>query len=119
MNDIMSPAVSMMQLTHFLQLHLSGKFCQFDHGNLNQLYYNSNHPPDYELHKVTAPMHLYCASEDILTSPKDAQHLMTKLSNVKNFEVYEDWNHMDVMLGRSSREKLYKTILNSMNAAAH
>lgn len=113
----MSPVVSMMQLVHFIQLHLSGRFCQFDHGEHNQLHYNATHPPDYELHKVTAPMHLYSASEDILTSPKDAEHLKTKLPNVKSFEVIHDWNHIDVMLGRSSREILYKVILNSMNAA--
>lgn len=113
----MSPKVSMMQLTHFLQLHLSGRFCQFDHGELNQLYYKEALPPDYELHKVSAPIHLYSASEDILTSPKDAEHLKTKLPNVKSYEVIQDWNHMDVMLGRSSREILYKVILNSMNAA--
>lgn len=106
-----------MQLTHFLQLHLSGRFCQFDHEELNEVHYNSPHAPDYELRKVTAPIHLYCASEDILTSPKDGEHLKTQLPNVKSFDVIHDWNHMDVMLGRSSRRILYKTILSSMNAA--
>lgn len=112
----MSPTVSMMQLIHFLQLHVSGRFREYDHGERNLVYYDSPHPPDYELSKVTAPIHLYGASEDLLISQKDVEHLKTMLPNVKSCEILEDWNHMDVMLGRNSRAKLYQNILKSMNA---
>lgn len=113
----MSPAVSMMQLTHFLQLHVSGKFQQFDHGERNYVYYDSPYPPEYQLHNVTAPIHLYSASEDLLIPPKDVEHLKTLLPNVQNHEIIHNFNHMDVMIGRNSRKVLYKNILKSMNEA--
>lgn len=112
----MSPTVSTMQLLHFLQLHTSGKFRQYDHGEQNLVHYDSPHPPDYPLQNVSAPIHLYGASEDLLISHKDVEHLKTILPNVKSCEIIQDWNHMDVMIGKNSRTILYKNILNSMNA---
>ena len=111
----MSPSASMMQIIHFLQLHLSGKFHQFDHKENNFYYYNSRDPPEYKLSNVIAPMYLYCGSQDTLTAPKDVESLATKLPNVKKYESVYDWNHMDVILGRNSRNILYKNILKSMN----
>lgn len=111
----MSPKVATKQLAHFLQLHMSGKFQQYDHGQTNLIRYNTSNPPLYRLDKVTAPLHLYAASEDLLISHTDVDHLRTLLPNVKSFEVLEDWNHMDVMLGRDSRELLYAKIIKAMN----
>lgn len=105
-----------MQLIHFLQLHLSAKFHQFDHKEKNFLHYKSQTPPEYELHRVTAPMSVYSASEDLLTSPIDVEHLKNILPNVRTYEMIHDWNHVDVMLGRNSRKILYQNILTSMNA---
>lgn len=106
----------MMQLIHFLQLHVSGKFQQYDHGADNLLRYNSPHPPEYDLSHVSAPIHLYAATEDLLISQKDVEHLKTLLPNVESYELMHDWNHMDVMIGRNSRKILYKKILKAMNA---
>lgn len=111
----MSPEVSVMQILHFLQLHASGKFQQFDHGEQNVLHYKSPNPPQYNLDNVTAPMHLYSASNDILIPPKDVEHLKNSLPNVRSYEMFPDWNHIDVMLGKNAKEKLFEKILNSMN----
>lgn len=111
----MSPRVGTKQLAHFLQLFMSGKFQQFDHGHANLERYNVSQPPLYRLDKVTAPLHLYAASEDLLIAHTDVAHLRTLLPNVKSVEVLEDWNHMDVMLGRDSRELLYTKIVKAMN----
>lgn len=112
----MSPQVGMKQLIHFLQLHVSGKFQQFDYQDDNLLHYKSHNPPEYELDKVTAPMNLYSASEDLLVSPRDVELLKAKLPNVQSYEMIHDWNHMDVMLGQNSRKILYQKILKSMKA---
>lgn len=112
----MSASVSTRQLVHFLQLHLSGKFHQFDFKENNLHHYNSRDPPEYKLDKVTAEMYLYCGSQDTLTAPKDVETLASKLPNVRKYESVYDWNHMDVLLGRNSRKVLYKNILNSMNS---
>jgi pimeloyl-ACP methyl ester carboxylesterase len=111
----MSPEVSMMQLLHFLQLHTSGKFQQFDHLDQNIIHYNSPNPPEYDLSKVTAPIHLYGGSQDNLIPPEDVETLRKLLPNVRSCEDLEDWNHIDVMLGRDSRDVLYSKILKSMN----
>lgn len=111
----MSPQVATKQLAHFLQLHMSGKFQQYDHGHANFMRYKMLTPPLYRLDEVTAPMHLYAASEDFLISHTDVDHLRSLLPNVKSFEVLKDWNHMDVMLGRDSRELLYTKIVKKMN----
>lgn len=110
----MSPSASMMQLVHFFQLHLSGKFCQFDFKENNLRHYNMLDPPEYKLQNVTAPMYLYCGTEDSLTAPKGVEKLALKLPNIKRYESVFDWNHMDVLLGRNSRKVLYKNILKSM-----
>lgn len=114
-HDNFSPAVSFRQLTHYLQLHVSGKFQRYDFGDENQLRYNSPHPPDYDLGNVTVPTYIYNAGEDIMVSPIDVERLLTELPNVKHYEKLNDWNHLDVILGRLSRDVLYKNILKSMN----
>jgi hypothetical protein len=110
----MSPAVSTKQLVHFLQLHLSGKFQQFDHGDQNLKFYGAPHPPEYNLQNVICPVYLYSGSEDLLIRPEDVEQLKTELQNTIKHETLQGWNHMDVMLGRSSREALYKNILDSI-----
>lgn len=109
----MSPAVSTRQLLHFLQLHVTGKFQHYDHGADNLLHYNSHEPPLYNLGNVTAPIYLYAASEDTLISHHDVARLSKLLPNVINFQIHEDWNHMDPLLGKNSRE-LYSDILNAI-----
>lgn len=115
--QLMSPIVSSRQLLHFLQLHLSGKFQQFDFGDQNLLHYSSTQPIEYDLKKVTAPVHLYSASDDSLILPRDVEQLKNVLPNAITHETVQGWNHMDVMLGRNSRNVLYKRILSFMTEA--
>jgi len=95
---------------------MSGKFQQFDFGhNENLRIYNSSSPPEYNLQSVTSPIHLYSASEDLLVDPQDVKKLRTLLPNVKCCENIKDWNHMDVLLGKSARNVLYGKIVDSLN----
>lgn len=63
-------AIGTKQVSHYLQLMHSGKFRQYDHKREeNKRFYNgSGTPPDYDLHKVTAPLYLYAAGQDLLNS---------------------------------------------------
>lgn len=115
----MSPTVSVKQLLHFLQLHKSGKFQMFDYESGNLRKYCRQTPPEYKLKNVTAPVFLYSASEDSLITSKDVERLKTLLPNAKSHERVDDWNHVDVMLGRDSRANLYVKLLESMNATAY
>lgn len=114
--DLMTPYWSSTHLRHFLQLHMSGRFQQFDFGpDQNHQIYNSSTAPEYDLQSVTSPIHLYSASEDLLVDPKDVEKLRTLLPNVKCCENIPDWNHMDVLLGKNARNVLYGKILDSLN----
>lgn len=88
----------------------------FDYESDNLKHYCLQTPPEYKLRNVTAPVFLYSASEDSLITPKDVERLKNSLPNAKCHESVDDWNHLDVMLGRSSRSNLYKKIVESMNA---
>jgi pimeloyl-ACP methyl ester carboxylesterase len=110
----MSPSVSTRQLIHFLQLHMSGNFQQYDYDDENLKFYGKTHPPAYDLKNVTCPTYLYSASEDLLISPEDVEELKHALPNTVTHEICQGWNHLDVMLGRNSRKSLYKNILNSI-----
>lgn len=62
-----SPRISSMQMEHYIQLAKSNKFEQFDYGKADNLrHYNSSTPPGYDIRKVTAPIYLYHAEEDLL-----------------------------------------------------
>lgn len=113
----MSPTVSSQQLLHFLQIHISGRFQQYDYGEMNNSkIYGSSTPPEYNLKNVTAPIYLYSCSEDFLVDPNDVENLKDLLPNVKNYEMINDWNHMDIMYGKDSRSLVYKNILQRMNS---
>lgn len=53
-------------MEHYIQLTKSGKFQQYDYGEENVKHYNSSTPPEYDIRKVTAPIHLYHATADLL-----------------------------------------------------
>lgn len=114
--DLVTPYWSSTHLRHFLQLHMSEKFQQFDFGpQLNRQFYNSSTPPEYNLQAVTSPTHLYSGAEDLLVDPRDVEKLRNLLPNVKCCENIVDWNHMDVLLGKNARNVLYGKILDSLN----
>lgn len=113
--DDMSPVVSSRQLTHYLQLHMSGRFHKFDFEDKNMIHYGASHPPEYDLNNVTTPIYLYAASEDRLISLKDVKRLSALLPNVIDVKILKDWNHMDVVLGKNTRKELFHFILKAMN----
>lgn len=57
-----------MQLTHYYQNMVSGKFQEYDYKDKNLIYYNSITPREYELYRVTAPLYLYHAAYDNLVT---------------------------------------------------
>lgn len=63
-----SPQISSMQLTHFIQSMLSGKFRQYDYKDKNLKIYNSTTPPEYDLNNVKIPIYLYHGEDDAIVS---------------------------------------------------
>lgn len=115
----------------------AGKFRQYDYGilgNLNK--YHEFTPPSYNLKKVTAPIALYYASNDWLSSAtvslhvrilffifilglflfkhlQDVSKLQEILPNVVKSHLisYEQWNHLDYVLATEVNKYLYDDVV--------
>ncbi|KAI5631600.1 alpha/beta-hydrolase lipase region domain-containing protein [Phthorimaea operculella] len=72
---------SVKQAQHYGQSMYSGKFRQYDYGKAGNLeLYGSVEPPDYPLHKVTAPVVLSYSFSDYVSSVLDVEKLKKRLS---------------------------------------
>ncbi|XP_034473670.1 lipase 1 [Drosophila innubila] len=96
---------SAKQFKHYLQLHESDRFCQYDFGKVNQRIYGRSTPPDYALERITAPVGLYYAQNDFLAAVEDVHRLAKRLPNVVVNHMYPNkkFNHVDMVWGISSR----------------
>ena len=63
-----SPFLSLKQGLHFIQLHESGYFRQYDYLAENTEHYNSSDPPDYNLSSIIAPVYIYRGVQDYFIS---------------------------------------------------
>ncbi|XP_041978334.1 lipase 3-like [Aricia agestis] len=84
---------------HFAQEVVSGgKFQQFDYGSNNMRVYNSNTPPEYDLSKITLPITLMWAENDLLSSEKDIMMLHDRVPSTEMFKVPDpEFNHIDYL----------------------
>ena len=108
---------ALRQVLHYYQLYDSDRFCQYDHGPVeNMRLYRAATPPDYVIENIKAPIGLYYTYNDYLTSEVDVQRLARLLPNVveNNLFPYKRWNHMTVVWGIVSRELVQKRLLEVM-----
>lgn len=67
---------SVKNLNHFGQLIKSDKFCKFDYGQAKNLQiYGTKTPPNYNLTKITEPIHLFVGEYDRLADLTDTKRL--------------------------------------------
>lgn len=103
-----------MPLIHMGQLSQSGRFEQFDYGVVrNLIEYHQMSPPQYNLKNVTAPVAIYYAKEDFLTTVPEVQRLMKELPNVvHDFQITrDDFNHNDFIYGAYAPTIVYDEIV--------
>lgn len=60
--------ISIKTLEHYAQLIANGgRFQMFDYGpQINLKQYNSTIPPEYDVKRISVPVHLFVGSEDII-----------------------------------------------------
>lgn len=107
------------QFVHYSQLMNSGRFQQFDHGEVENLkLYNQATPPDYNLSNVKAPVALYYAESDAVTVIYDVERLWKELPNViKKYMVPHDrFNHADFVWGLDAPRIVYDELLKTMES---
>ncbi|XP_046599064.1 uncharacterized protein LOC107221024 [Neodiprion lecontei] len=115
-----SPAgASSRQLVHYGQEIQSGYFRWWDHGiTSNLINYGSFRPPNYDLSKITAPVHLIYSDNDWMAAVKDVEQLHAELGNsVELYRVLDGkWNHLDFVWGINAKELVYDPILTRLAA---
>ncbi|XP_037961090.1 lipase 3 [Teleopsis dalmanni] len=107
---------STTQIIHFLQLHNSGDFRQFDHGTeLNLKYYQQETPPSYEIHQIRNCVNLYYSENDYMSAVGDVEHLASLLPCAELHRIpYEDWNHYDFLWSNNVKEVINNRIIDKI-----
>ena len=114
--------ISSDQGIHFIQLHVSHKFRQYDFGERgNMKNYNQKTPPDYDLSKITASTYLYSGANDGICGPRDVDTLVSKFTHLTNdYRVPEPhWNHMDFIAANQVKEVINDRVIRICNELEH
>ncbi|XP_012231435.1 lipase 1-like [Linepithema humile] len=125
LNDTLLPVIlahfpsstSTKTLIHYGQEMISGKFCAYDYGReKNMQMYNATIPPDYDLSRITVPIALIYAYNDLLATEKDVKILRDLLTNiVDDYRLPSlKFNHIDYMWAQDARTLVYEKILEIM-----
>ncbi|XP_036321601.1 lipase 3-like [Rhagoletis pomonella] len=107
------------QLLHYIQLHTSGGFQQFDYGSVdkNRRQYGLTSPPSYNLSSIRNCVTLYYSETDSMSAAEDVRQLGKELPCAKLYPLpHAAWNHGDFMWSRYAPEALHGRILGNMNA---
>ncbi|XP_072939683.1 lipase 3-like [Epargyreus clarus] len=95
--------LSAKSLFHFLQNYKNKRFQRFDNGKLkNQMLYNSDRPPEYDVSRIKTPLTLMMSESDWFSNVEDVEYLRRKLKSVDNFIVINktvDFTHIEFVYG--------------------
>uniref|UniRef100_A0A1I8NHT4 Lipase n=1 Tax=Musca domestica TaxID=7370 RepID=A0A1I8NHT4_MUSDO len=108
------------QAIHFVQLHVSGHFRQYDFGPKgNQKRYNRSTPPDYEVSNIQPrfPLHFYYSNFDELSSKKDVEKLSELLGNnsINHFIDLKRFVHLDFLAATNVKEVINRGVIERMD----
>lgn len=108
-------------VVHFAQeIQTGGKFQKFDYGaHYNNESYGTAKPPEYDLSKISLPIKLFWAQNDLLSSETDVRSLYEKLPS--GSEMYmvpdPDFNHIDYLWAVDAPQLLNREVLRSLDKA--
>ncbi|ODN01621.1 Lipase 3 [Orchesella cincta] len=115
-----SPSSSSMKaFLHELQLMGTNRFCEYDYGSAeNMVVYGREHPPDYNLTNIRAPISLIVGRNDFMAHKEDAKTLGSKLPNLVDFHYvpYEHFTHLDFCYASDVSSLVYKHVVALLNA---
>jgi len=102
---------------HFLQSVSSGRFRQYDHGIIGNIRkYKQFSPPDYPLEKVSTPVTIFWAENDLLCHPNGIKKLEEELPNVvASVKVNSTkFTHIDFLFAKDANKLVYQHIIKSL-----
>ncbi|XP_053607761.1 lipase 3-like [Plodia interpunctella] len=106
-------------VVHFAQEIVSGgRYQYFDYGSYyNVEVYGTETPPEYDLSKVTLPITLFWAKNDLLSSEGDVRALLEKLPDTtKSYLVpHPEFNHLDYLWAIDAPRLINDKVLSTLN----
>lgn len=111
--------VSAKTIVQYAQCVQDKKFQKYDYGKAgNMERYGQEHPPVYDVTKITAPVGLYSSEPDYLADPIDVADLEAQLSNL--IEWYKVpcnfWSHLDFAVGTDAYKCVYQKVIETLNS---
>lgn len=107
--------VSSKTISHFLQIMGADKFQMYDYGYPQNgiLYKGSSTPPEYNLTKVSAPVIVFHAENDVFATSKDVLRCAAELGNVEDVILIQDeqFTHIDFTYAIDADKMLYQKII--------
>lgn len=114
-------SASVMQLFHFAQLKMSGKFHPFHYKDAatNRLIYGTSPPEPYDLALTSVPITIMYSRSDEVSNATDVLHLYSQLQNVT--QLYQipikNFKHIDFIYSRFVREFINDKVIDALKLA--
>lgn len=106
---------TLRMMFHLVQIALSGQFQMYDFGEQeNLIRYGQAYPPKLDLTKITAPVELYYADKDPVSTVKDVELLAADLPNIVKKQFMKGYNHLDYLWSLNVESVLYSHIVQSI-----
>lgn len=111
----------MLQLFHFAQMKMTGKFSPFRYkdANINRLKYGVSPPEPYNLTMTTVPVTIIYSHTDEVSNSSDVMMLYSQLKNVT--ELYQvpmkDFKHIDFIYSRFVRDVINEKVIDALQTA--
>ncbi|XP_033005088.1 lysosomal acid lipase/cholesteryl ester hydrolase-like [Lacerta agilis] len=102
---------SVKTFVHWGQVAKSNQFKYFDYGPKNAAIYNMSSPPFYKVEDSIVPTAVWSAGHDIISSTRNVELLLPRITNLVFHRHIPDWQHVDYIWGLDAPERLYKDVL--------